>query len=209
MVCMIAQRSTIMALPLLFFSVTYSPPPLNIYCMQKKQKNLFTSLSYFSKTVSPWCFWFRLTVTECRSRWIIPSIQTAAIVILKEQTYVGERNVDHFKGMMKAQCWIVQKEAPMNGWGRGRKGGKEKESAFKQQIPSLSPCRFTLLILYISILCTSAFTLYISACCVNSFDFNVNVDQSIFGNAFKEIYLSGCCCSICYNRFNCPALSVM
>lgn len=83
-----------------------------IYCMRKTK--LFTSVSYFSKTVSPWCFWFRLTVTECRSRWIIPSIQTAAIVILKEQTYVGERNVDYFKGMMKAQCWIVQKEAPMS-----------------------------------------------------------------------------------------------
>lgn len=96
-----------------FFFVTFFPLPPNIYCMQKK--NLFTTLSYFSKTVSPWCFWFRLTVTECRSRWIIPSIQTAAIVILKEQTYVGERNVDHFKGMMKAQCWIVQKEPPMNG----------------------------------------------------------------------------------------------
>lgn len=63
--------------------------------------------------------------------------------------------------------------------------------------------------LYISILCTSAFALYISACCVNSFDFNVNVDQSNFGNTFKEKYISGCCCSFCYNRFNCPALSVM
>lgn len=37
------------------------------------------------------------------------------IVILKEQTYAGELNVDHFKGTMKAQCWIVQKEAPMSG----------------------------------------------------------------------------------------------
>lgn len=114
MVCMIAQRSTIMALPpYFFFCHLLSPSPQ--YLLYAKKKNLFTSLSYFSKTVSPWCFWFRLTVTECRSRWIIPSIQTAAIVILKEQTYVGERNVDHFKGMMKAQCWIVQKEAPMNG----------------------------------------------------------------------------------------------
>ena len=119
-------------------------------------------MSYFSKTVSPWCFWFQFTVTECRSRWIIRSIQTAAIVILKEQTYVGVRNVDHFKGMMKAQCWIVQKEAPMNGWEYGRKGRKKKESTFKQQIPSLSPCHFTLLTLFIFalsvlllLLCTS------------------------------------------------------
>ncbi|KAF3708062.1 Serologically defined colon cancer antigen 8 -like protein [Channa argus] len=51
---------------------------------------------------------------ECWSRWIIPSIQTAAIVILKEQTYVGELNVNHFKATMKAQFWIVQKEAPMS-----------------------------------------------------------------------------------------------
>lgn len=146
------------------------------------QKQLFTSLSYFSKTASPWCFWFRLTVTECWSRWIIPPIQTAAIVILKEQTYVGERDVDHFKGMMKAQCWIVQKEAPMSGWGRGRKGGKEKEKRFQTTFP-LSPSRFTPLAHFIfplSILCTSVFPLYISACCLNSFDSKANVDKSIF-----------------------------
>lgn len=85
-----------------------------MYAHTKKTttKNVTTCELLF-KTLS--CFWFRLTVTECRSRWIIASIQTAAIVILKEQTYVGERNVDHFKGMMKAQCWIVQKEAPMSG----------------------------------------------------------------------------------------------
>lgn len=113
-------------------SLSLSLPPDHLLYGGKK---LFTSHSYFSKTASPWCFWFRLTVTECRSRWIIPSIQTAAIVILKEQTYVGERSVDHFKGMMKAQCWIVQKEAPMSGWGRGRKGGKEKRKELSNNNP--------------------------------------------------------------------------
>lgn len=94
-------------------------------------------MSHFSKTASPWCFWFLSTVTECRSRWIIPSIQTAAIVILKEQTYVGESNVDHFKGMMKARCWIVEKEAPVNGWKRGIKGGRGERKRFQTNPTSL------------------------------------------------------------------------
>lgn len=95
-------------------------------------------MSHFSKTASPWCVWFLSTVTECRSRWIIPSIQTAAIVILKEQTYVGEWNVDHFKGMMKAQCWIVEKEAPMNGWKRGIKSGRGERKRFQTNPTSSS-----------------------------------------------------------------------
>lgn len=87
-------------------------------------------------------FW--LTVTECQSRWIIPSVQTEAIVFIKEQTYVGEWNVERFKGTMKARRWIVQKEAPMCRRGHGRKGGKEKERAFRHQstsrYPSLTLC---------------------------------------------------------------------
>lgn len=82
--------------------------------MQKTKKTLHKSELLF-KDGKSLVFLVSVTVTECRSRWIIPSIQTAAIVILKEQTYVGERDVYHFKGMMKAQCWIVQKEAPMSG----------------------------------------------------------------------------------------------
>lgn len=109
-------------------------------------------MSHFSKTASPWCFWFLSTVTECRSRWIIPSIQTAAIVILKEQTYVGEWNVDHFKGMMKAQCWIVEKEAPMNGWKRGIKGGRGERKRF-QTNPTSSSVLFDLISNFIFSLC--------------------------------------------------------
>lgn len=118
-------------------------------------------MSYFSKTASPWCFWFLSTVTECRSRWIIPSIQTTAIVILKEQTYVAEWNVDHFKGMMKAQCWIVQKEAPLNGEKCGIKGGKGERKRF-QTIPissvllqpSFKLYIFTLLLFALSVVST-------------------------------------------------------
>lgn len=124
-------------------------------------------------------FGFWSTVTECRSRWIIPSIQPAAIVILKEQTYVGELNVDHFKGTMKAPCWIVQKEAPMSGWGGGRKGGKEKESTFKQ----LSALFLHLVLpfsrtLYLNSLFSAwlLFFLYIYLCLLNSFYFNRIVD---------------------------------
>lgn len=134
------------------------------------------------------------TVTECWSRWIIPFIQTSAIVILKEQTYVGERNVDHFKGMMKAWYWIVLKEAPVSEWGYDRKGGKEKESIFQPQIPSLSPCRFALPINFIfpfSILCTFVVVLILA-----SF-FKVNVAKIIFGETFKKTWVLICrCCSI-------------
>lgn len=48
----------------------------SVYCMQRKEKSelLFKVLSVF------FFFWFWLTVTECQSRWIIPSVQTTAIV---------------------------------------------------------------------------------------------------------------------------------
>lgn len=97
--------------------------------MQRKVWATFQRLQVLS------VFWFWLTVTEWWSRWIIPSIQTAAIVLflfvffIKEQTYVGEWNVDHFKGMMKAQCWIVLKEAPhvwMRTWQQGWRGERKQ-----------------------------------------------------------------------------------
>lgn len=151
-------------------------------------------MSYFSKTASPWCFWFLPTGTECRSRWIIPSIQATAIVILKEQTYVGEWNVDHFKGMMKAQCWIVQKEAPMNGWKRGRKGGKGERKYFQMNPISSSPF-FSLISNFRFSLCAS----FCSVCCVNCSGY---FHQSNF--IVKEAKASSgccCCCRVCYSSF--------
>lgn len=62
---------------------------------------------------SPGCLRCHLTATECRSRWITASIQNrAAIVILKEQTYVGWANVDHFKGMMKSPVLDCSERGP-------------------------------------------------------------------------------------------------
>ena len=58
------------------------------------------SLSHFSKSASPWCFWFWSTVTECWSRWIIPSIQTAAIVFFFFSFFFYKRaNI----------CWRVER----------------------------------------------------------------------------------------------------
>ena len=62
--------------------------------------------------VRVFCFCFCRLQQNAGAGGCFPQLQTAAIVILKEQTYVGETNVDDFKGMMKAQYWIVQKEAP-------------------------------------------------------------------------------------------------
>lgn len=55
--------------------------------------------------------------------------------------------------------------------------------------------------LYIPVVCS----LYISPCCLNSFDSNVNVDNSIFGNTLKQTYVSCFRCIISYNRFYCSA----
>lgn len=173
----------------MFLHVFLSPPTA---C--KKTKSLFfTSLSYFSKTASPWCFWFRLTVTECRSRWIIPSIQTAAIVIFKRADICWRAERGSFQRNDESPVLDCSERGPherMRTWQEGVE--RRKKGLSNNTPPSLSPSRFTPShTLYISILCTSVFALYIPACCLNSF--SVNVSKSIFGKTLKETYGSRFC----------------
>lgn len=58
------------------------------------------------------------------------------------------RHMLDFKGMMKAQCWIVQKEAPVSGrgWERGMMGkGKKEKSCFETTLTFSSTCFFFIL----------------------------------------------------------------
>lgn len=78
-----------------------------------------------------------MTATECRSRWITASIQNrAAIVILKEQTYVGWANVDHFKGMMKSPVLDCSERGPRERKRRwqGERNRKKKMRGKKEKV---------------------------------------------------------------------------
>lgn len=170
-----------MALPLLFHPSIYS-----VQQQQQQQKNPLHE--YFSKTASPWCFWFRLTVTECRSRWIIPSIQTAAIVILKRADICWRAERGSFQRNDESPVFgLFRKRAPMSGWGHGRKGGKEKESAFKQQ----SPLFFLHLVLpfvgslyFCFLFCTSLPAVWTVVILMRV------STKAFFGNTFKETCIS-------------------
>ena len=117
------QRSTVIALPH-FFVFSFSLPQFLLYA-----KKNFTSLSYFSKTASPWCFWLRLTVTECRSRWIIPSIQTAAIVIFKRADICWRARRGSFQRNDESLVLDCSERGPhewLRMWQEGWKGERER-----------------------------------------------------------------------------------
>lgn len=148
------------------------------------------------------CLRCHLTATECRSRWIPASIQNrAAIVILKEQTYVGWANVDHFKGMIKSPVLDCSERGPRErkrrwqGWrNKKKKQRKERKSAFKRQEKTTDRRTIFLSSLTSSFrsLC-SHFSLYVSACCVDHSDFfpfffppDCRPKRFFFGTASKE-----------------------
>lgn len=118
----------------------FSPPlpfpyPHPDYFLLYAKKQLFTSVSYFSKTASPWCSWFGLTVTECRSRWTVPSIQAAAIVIFKRADICWRAERGSFQRDDESPVLDCSERGPrerMRTWQEGWKGERKR---FQTTIP--------------------------------------------------------------------------
>lgn len=101
------------------------------------------------------------------------------------------RHMLDFKGMMKAQCWIVQKEAPVSGrgWERGMMGkGKKEKSCFETTLTFSSTCFF---LFFASV----SFCIY--CFCFNRFNFLDFLKTRTLWKWFRDV------CHFLFSLFRC------